>query len=137
MELKINNSYVNLEENVRGMRTKSANNHSLIPTTFFIIIAHCVLKSIYYLLLFAELCAFHCSLEAEFQLSFVLIITSGMFFLSLSFHALVHIGIHFKQTHIQNFHMLPLGDSSVFHCASCTAHKNDSIRQISGSSIVV
>lgn len=99
MELKINNSYVNLEENVRGMRTKSANNHSLIPTTFFIIIAHCVLKSIYYLLLFAELCAFHCSLEAEFQLSFVLIITSGMFFLSLSFHALVHIGIHCKQTH--------------------------------------
>ena len=99
MELKINNSYVNLEENARGMRTKSANNHSLIPTTFFIIIAHCVLKSIYYLLLFAELCAFHCSLEAEFQLSFVLIITSGMFFLSLSFHALVHIGIHFKQTH--------------------------------------
>lgn len=100
MELKINNSYVNLEENVRGMRTKSANNHSFIPTTFFILIAHCVLKSIYYLLLFAELCAFHCSLnEAEFQLSFVLIITSGMFFLSLSFHALVHTGIHFKQTH--------------------------------------
>ena len=65
MELKINNGYVNLEENARGMRTKSVNNHSLIPTTFFIIIAHCVLKSIYYLLLFAELCAFHCHLMRQ------------------------------------------------------------------------